>query len=212
MRLYLCSYRIPVAAELYNLVGRKPEDISAAVIPNAKDYYAERARNFKIKETNQYLSNLGLKPQTVDLKAYEDSDKIKKELNNYDLIWVSGGNTFCLMHQMRRSGFEEVIKELLKEDRIVYAGESAGACVIGNSLRGLEDADEPEFAEEIIWEGLDILPNFILPHIDNPMFADDIKYAREVHKDDPQPVIELSDSQALVINGTSREIVEKTGP
>jgi dipeptidase E len=116
------------------------------------------------------------------------------------------------MHQMRRSGFEQVIKELLKEDRIVYAGESAGACVIGSSLRGLEEADEPEFAERVIWEGLSILPNFILPHTDNPMFAADIKYAREVHKDDRQPVIELTDSQALVINGAESEIVEKTEP
>lgn len=208
MRLYLCSYRIPNAEELFKLVNKKPEQISVAVIPNAKDYYADRARQFKINQTNEYLSSFGLRPQTVDLKNYEDPKDINNELQKHDLIWVSGGNTFCLRHQMRRSGFEKIIKDLLNEDLIVYAGESAGACAAGNSLKGFETADEPEFAEEIIWEGLNILPNFILPHTDNPMFAGDIEYARQFYKDDPS-VIELTDSQAFIVDGAQKRIVEK---
>ena len=207
MRLYLSSYRIPAPNELFKLVSKKPEDTSVAFIPNAKDYYAERARDVKIRETLEYLNNLGFKAEIFDLKHYEDPAKTKLALDDFDLIWVGGGNTFCLRQQMRQSGFEQIIKELLNEDKLVYGGESAGACVAGNSLKGLEAADEPEFAEEIIWEGLSILPNYILPHTDNPMFAADIDHTRQAHKDDTS-VIELTDSQALVINGTDKNIVD----
>lgn len=208
--MYLSSYRIPVSNQLFKLVGKTSGEVKTAVIPNAKDYYSLRARNYKIKETNQYLAGLGLNPSTFDLKNCNNVAKIKAKLQRFDLIWVSGGNTFCLRHQMRRSGFDQVVKELLNQDSIVYAGESAGACVTGNSLKGLEDSDTPQFAEEIIWEGLNILPNFVLPHTDNPVFAQDTQKARQIHKNDESPVIELKDSQALVINGGNSKIVEKS--
>ncbi len=83
-----------------------------------------------------------------------------------------------------------------------------GRCAAGNSMKGFETADEPEFADEIIWDGLNILPNFILPHTDNPLLKGDIEYARQVHKDDPS-VIELTDSQAFIVDGTQKRIVEK---
>lgn len=65
----------------------------------------------------------------------------------------NGGNTFSLRYEMKRSGFEGAIRQLL-DDGIVYGGDSARALVAGLSIAGIESVDRPEFAEEIINEGL----------------------------------------------------------
>lgn len=208
MKLYLSSYRIPVEEELFKLVGSQPEDISVALIPNAQDYYAERARRVKLNQTIEYLREMGLTSELVDLRKHRQPNILQQKLKQFDLIWVVGGNTFCLRHEMKLSGFDEIIGNMI-EKGLVYGGESAGACVVGNSLKGLETADDPTYAEETIWEGLNILPHFILPHTDNPMFATDIDVAREIHKNDNPAPIELTDSQALVINDDQQTIVDK---
>lgn len=50
----------------------------------------------------------------------------------------------------------------------LYAGYSAGVCVLAPRLDGLQHVDDPEAAaypdSEVIWEGLGILDHLILPH------------------------------------------------
>jgi dipeptidase E len=210
MKLYLSSYRIPIPEALLKLLNKDPEFVKVAIIPNAKDYYATRARNVKIRETTEYLKLHKLNGEVVDLQNYDNNpEELREKLSNFQLLWVSGGNTFCLRYQMKHSGLELILPDMLKRG-LVYAGESAGACVIGNTLHGHETVDDPEFAEEVIWEGLNILSNFILPHTDNPMFSDDIKAAREMHKDDPT-VLELADNQAYVVDGISTQVLQGNG-
>jgi dipeptidase E len=208
MKLYLSSYRIPTPEDLYKLLDKTPGETKVAIIPNAKDYYADRARKFKIEEMRQFIQALGLQAGIVDLKEYESPLEVKSTLKNFDMVWVSGGNTFCLRYEMQRSGFDTVIKELL-DDGLVYAGESAGSCVAGTSLKGLENADEPAFAEAEVWEGLGLIPHFVLPHADNPMFAEDTAQTRELYIDD-ESLIELKDSQALVVNGDRQTITDSS--
>lgn len=206
MKLYLTSYRIPAAGELLKLVGKPANEIKVAFIPNAQDFYAKRARNVKTRETIEYLEGLGLKAELLDLWDYDEPAKIKEALSKYNLIWAKGGNTFCLRYEMQRSGFDQIIRDLLENTDLVYAGESAGACVVGTTLEGIEAADNPEYAEGVIIPGLNLLPNIILPHVDNQFFADDIEYARRLHGGTPE-LIELTDSQALIVDGDQQRIV-----
>jgi dipeptidase E len=208
MKFYLSSYRIPTPEKLFALVGKPPELTKTAVIPNAKDYYSERARAVKLRETIEYLAGLGLDASVIDLREHKNANELQKLLNSYDLLWVSGGNTFCLRDEMRKSGFDKIVGELMKGG-LVYAGDSAGACITGPTLKGVESADNPEFTESIIWEGLGLLPDIILPHADNPTFADDVQAAREVHKNNPN-LLELTDAQALIIDGDKREVVTRS--
>lgn len=205
MRIYLSSYRIPTPDNLINLIGKSPSETKTAVIPNAQDYYAERARNVKIRDVTGYLELLGFADNVViDLRDYTTPEQLKIELQKYGMMWVMGGNTFCLSYEIDRSGLHRIIKELL-ESGVVYAGESAGALIAGNSLEGVEFADPPEFAERVVKSTLNLVPNFILPHADNHAFADAIQKTRELHIDDPT-LIELADNQALAIDGSESKI------
>lgn len=206
MKLYLSSIRIPAPDDLSKLVGKPLEDISIALIANAKDYYTRRPRDFAVNDLVRYMKRLGLKVTLVDLREYSDGETLKKELVDHDLIWAMGGNTYMLRYEMRRSGFEDCIKDLLNAG-VVYAGDSAGALVAGLSIAGIESADEPEFAEEIIEEGLNLVPFVILPHVDNPEFINVLPIVRGLRKrkDD---LIELKDSQAVLFDGDTHWIVE----
>lgn len=199
MKLYLTSYRIPTPDDLKDLLGKDFSQVKVATIANAKDYLAERARNVKISEAHKDLENLGFKPISLDLREFDNSNELKNELLKYDFIWVMGGNTFCLMHEISRSGFDKVINEIL-DNGVVYGGESAGACVAGNSLKGIELADNPLFSESIIWDGLSLIDKYILPHADNVAFADTTEEIREIQKNSTK-LIELKDSEALIVDG-----------
>lgn len=206
MNLYLTSYRIPAPDELFELVGKKPEDIRTAVIPNAKDYYAERARRVKIRDVTDYLGNAGLASSVIDLRDFSRDYALERRLKNFDLLWVMGGNTFCLRHEMRRSGFDGVIPGLLA-DGLVYAGESAGAVVAGTSLKGIEFVDEPAFAESVIEEGMNLVPYFVLPHVDDEDFKDAVNSARGIHPEASKR-LELTNAQAAVFRGGLLTVLE----
>lgn len=157
MKFYLSSYRVPTPKDLEQLVGKAYADMRVVFVANAKDYYIDRIRDLKINETKAYFEVLGVRHiDVVDLRMYRGVKSLSKKLQDYDLIWVNGGNTFMLRYEMKQSGFDAVLPGLL-EKGAVYGGESAGAVVAGSSLLGVELADSAEFAEEIIWSGLGLL-------------------------------------------------------
>ncbi len=205
MKLYLSSYRIPTPSDLEKLLGKPLSQTSVALIANAKDYYAERPRSFAVRDFVNYMEDLGLNVDEIDLREFDSGDSVKEKLKAYDLIYASGGNTYMLRYEMRRSGFDKVIKELL-DDGAVFGGFSAGALVAGLSIAGVEMDDEPEFAAEVIKEGLNLVPFVILPHADDPAYKDILLTFRDIHKD--KKIIELKDSQAVVFNDTKYVVVE----
>jgi dipeptidase E len=205
MKLYLSSKAIPSPDDLATLIGKPIDTISVALIPNSKDFFAERARNYLVNDFVAHMEQFGLSVEIVDLREYSDVETLKQKLASHDLIWAMGGNTFNLRYEMKRSGFEKIIRELLDE-RIVYGGDSAGALVAGISIAGIESADKPQFAEEVINEGLNLVPFFFLPHVDSPGYAHVIPVFKDLHQGGDN-IIELKDSQVFIYDGESHRIV-----
>ena len=207
MRLYLSSYRIQSPKALEELIGKPLTETSVALIPNAQDYYSKRPWDIKVGELVAYMQKLGLHTEIIDLREYTHADELKAKLATYDLAWAAGGNTYMLRYEMRRSGFETIIGELLNQG-MVYGGDSAGALVAGTSIAGVELADEPDFAETVINDGLSLVPFAILPHVDNPEFVQVMPVFRDMHKN--TEIIELKDSQAVVFRDNDYRIVDAT--
>lgn len=106
---------------------------------------------------------------------------------------------------MKRSGFKKIIRELLDEG-VVYRGDSAGALVAGMSIAGIESADKPQFAEEVINDGLKLVPFLFLLHVDSPEYAHVIPVFKNLHQSS-DAIIELKDSQAFIVDGDLYRIV-----
>ena len=74
---------------------------------------------------------------------------------------------FALRQAMYLSGFDEYLKTIKDDKNYLYAGYSAGICVLSPSLRGLELVDEPinPYNEEnVIYDGLNIIDFVPVPH------------------------------------------------
>lgn len=205
MKLYLSSIGIPNSEELAKLIGKPLIETSVVIISNAQDYYSERVRSYNNNAFAAAFVSIGLKVTTLDLRDYSEDEVLKKELGKNDLVWARGGNTFCLRYEMRRSGFERIIKSLLEEG-VVYGGDSAGALVAGEWIGGIESADNPDYAEEAINEGLSLVPFMVLPHVDNPEFQEVAIKVRNLDQAKDR-LIELKDSQAVVFHDDEYRLV-----
>jgi dipeptidase E len=149
VRLYLSSFRLGDHPE--RLVAMVPEPRRIAVICNAIDNEPDE-RPGKVAAEIGWLRDLGLDPTEVDLRTDDPAG-----LAAYQAVWVRGGNVFVLREAMRRGGADEILTDLIRTDKIVYAGYSAGPCVLAPSLRGLELCDDITAVVEPIWTGLGVL-------------------------------------------------------
>ncbi|MBF6457292.1 Type 1 glutamine amidotransferase-like domain-containing protein [Nocardia cyriacigeorgica] len=170
MRLFLASYRFGAHADRLAALAGPPGRV--AVIANACDAWP-RARAAAVTSDLVPLRTLGYRPEEVDLREYAGRAKaLAQRLAEFPMVWVRGGNTFVLRAQFARSGADLVIPELLAADALVYAGYSAGACVLAPDLHGLETADDPAevlpaCGVEPRWDGLGLIDRPIVPHIDS---------------------------------------------
>ncbi len=167
MRLYLSSYGLgDEARKLRGLAGGNKK---VAVIANACDFRDAATRQERLEREFSDLASLGFEPEEIDLRQYFDGSFTAKDLEEYGLVWVRGGNVFNLRRAMAYSCFDKAITELLQKDVIAYGGYSAGACVLAPSLHGIELCDNPNeipegYQHEIIWNGLGLIPYAVAPH------------------------------------------------
>jgi dipeptidase E len=117
------------------------------------------------------LSGLGLEPESVDLRDFFRKPGATQSLvEEFDGVWVLGGNMFTLRRAFRYSGLDQLLDEIASSNApFVYAGYSAGACILGPTLDGIHLVDPPDLPAEgyetqTIWEGLGLLPGSIAPH------------------------------------------------
>lgn len=168
MKLYLSSYRLGDNPE--KLVELFSDNKKIAVIANAMDFVDDFQREESTKQSIMELRNLGLLPEEIDLRDYfGKQEELNKKLNNYGAVYVRGGNTFVLRRAMLQSGFDKLIEERSINPDFIYAGYSAGICVLSPTLHGLELVDNPNivpqgYKQKIIWDGLNIIDYSIAPH------------------------------------------------
>jgi dipeptidase E len=218
MRLYLSSFRIgDHPEELLRLLG---DGRRVAVIANAIDGAFDGVSSADVRADGvrlevDALSALGVRADEVDLRDYFDGERhVADTMAVYDGLWVRGGNAFVLRAAMARSGADTAIRELVEGDAIVYAGYSAGPCVLAPSLRGLELVDHPEevsatYGGEPIWDGLGLIDFAFVPHyrsIGHPETDDIDKVVARYHRDGT-PHRTLRDGEVLVVAGDETRLI-----
>jgi dipeptidase E len=170
VRMYLSSFDVGNSPErLARLVGG---GMRAAIIVNALDH-RDTARAQWLESQTAKLQSLGFAVQELDLRwFFGRPDRISEMLEQFDVVWVNGGNAFILRRAMKQSGFDVAIAELLARDRIVYAGFSAAAVIASSTLRALDRVSDPVevprgYEPAMVWDGLGILPFALVVHFES---------------------------------------------
>lgn len=182
---------------------------------NAADIYGDEKHHIYLAAEIEKMKVIELSAEELDLRDYfNDSKALKAKLESYGLVWVMGGNTFVLRQAMKMSGFDEIIKDLVTNEAIVYGGFSAGSCVATQTLKGIELIDKPEqmpegYDKETIWEGLGFVNFSIAPHYrsEHPE-SEEVEKVVQYFEENNMPYRALHDGEVLVINGTDVRLVK----
>lgn len=168
MRFYLSSYKVGNRAEeLRRWIAGRSNRI--CLIPNSRDAYPESERKAAgIRADADELAGLGFEVSTLSLKDYfGNAGGLANDLKSYRAFYVIGGNTFVLRQAMYLSGFDKYLRSIEKSPDYLYAGYSAGICVLAKDLHGLDVCDAPDinpYGIDTIWKGLGYFDFIFLPH------------------------------------------------
>lgn len=102
-----------------------------------------------------------------NIEMVRSADELStKNLNEYSVIFIGGGNTFKLLNDLKVCGAFEKIEEYLNNGGVVFGG-SAGAIIFGKDLEAcrLDDTNEVNLSNT---DGFDVLNGIsILCHYTN---------------------------------------------
>lgn len=160
IQLFLCSSFADVAKFLPDCV-RNLQGMKVAFIPTAAE--VEKV-TFYVKKWWEALEKLGMQITELNISTTEAS-KIQNTIENVDCIYVSGGNTFYLLQELKKTGTDELIKQHILAGKL-YIGESAGAMITAPNIEYVSLMDDPEKGKELTgFEGLNIVDFSTVPHL-----------------------------------------------
>jgi dipeptidase E len=126
--------------------------------------------------------------------------EVQQMLDQTDVVFVAGGNTFFLLQEMRKSGFAELIHDYIHKG-MIYIGSSAGSVVAGPTVRLVDGLDDPADAPELQdFAGLELIDIAILPHWGSPKFQRRYQQVIPATYTKGLKVLPLTDDQYLLVD------------
>lgn len=205
MKLLLTSAGISnktIATSLEKLVGKSPQNTKVAVI-NTAAMVQDGEKNWYI---NQYIDLKRFGYSWIDI--VDISNPLvdwKARLQEVDIIYVGGGNTFYLLDQMRKQSFDTWAEEFL-EDK-VYVGVSAGTICVTPSI-AVANIEPPD--DNIVGitdlTGLGWVEYEISPHTPESLtYESNELYAQTTQN----TVYALDDKSAIEVNGHEVSLISE---
>ena len=203
MKLLLTSIGIcndSLDRELVGLVGKAKSDIKVGVVCTA-GMVEEGSKDVFLESMNN-LMKYGYR--NIDIMDISNPNhEWKSRLSKCDVVYVSGGNTFFLMDQCRKSGFDMWLRENIENH--VYVGVSAGSIVVGKSVEiaTVEPADD-NFIGMTDFAGIGLVPFNLSPHS-----PDVVSYEsnEEYQKKEGVILYAYDEQSAVKVDGNTYEIV-----
>lgn len=153
-----------------------------------------------------------LEKSGFDVEIYTVTGKtesqLKEELSLFDYIYVSGGNTFYLLQQSQKTGFVNVVRDLVEAGK-TYIGTSAGSIIAGQKCPDylLRKNETLELEGK---EGFGFVNITILPHWGSPDFRDKYLGSRlaMAYQQDQVPLLILTDTQYVHVADNKFEVIQ----
>ena len=150
----------------YEIISKEElKDKKVLYITTAVDGEKEDNRDWVYKE---YKTILDLGINESNITEYKIGNKIN--IDDYDIIYMMGGNTIYLLDMIRKYNFGEVIKGFINKGKI-YIGSSAGSQIIGNTIE-LGAKYEDNFINMTDFTALGIVNKEIIPHANKKEISD----------------------------------------
>lgn len=117
-----------------------------------------------VDEWKGYAQQHNAEFRYIDNSKEKSAEEVEKLLDSNILV-ITGGNTFKLLDNLRKSGLDKAVKELADKNEFVLAGFSAGALVLTPTI---EVCNLPNYDENLVGitnlTGLNIVDFEVFPH------------------------------------------------
>lgn len=170
-KLFLCSSFKDVAPLFKefikgDLAGKKVSFIPTASLVEEVTFYVKAGR--------KSLEKMGLIIDELDISS-ATTDEIMTKLQTNDFIYVTGGNTFFLLQELKKSGADKLIEERILTGK-TYIGESAGAMILSPNIEYVKLMDSIEKAPDLQnFSSLGMVDFYPVPHYTNFPFVKSVE-------------------------------------
>lgn len=181
-----------------SLDGKTVSFIPSASIPESVTFYVEAGR--------KALQKLGMMVDEVELTTLSH-EEIALKLKKNDYIYVTGGNTFFLLQELRRTGADSLIIEHIQSGK-VYIGESAGSIIMSKNINYVKDMDDYEKMSSLDYTALNMVDFYPLPHHTNFPFKKIVEKIIVDYQFDLK-LCPISNAQAILVRGDDVQVANK---
>lgn len=139
----------------------------------------------------------------------KNTQQIKTELEQFDIIHINGGNTTYLMQVMHQTRALEVLKYLVVQKNKIYIGSSIGSMIAGQSIKELMwlDNDVKPKQNQNNFQCLKFVNFNIAPHWGENYFKKDYFNLFNQYYVDKHPFIMLPDNSYLWVKDGLMQLV-----
>lgn len=192
----------------FDLAGKSAGEIKVAFIPTASNIEAGD-KSWLINDLAT-LNEMGFAQLDIVEIAAVPKSVWRPRLEEADVLYFSGGNTYFLLYWIKRSGLSGVLPELLKSR--IWVGVSAGSMVPGIGIINDEDRTVAKdiLGEDVGIKGLGYVDFSLKSHYRSPSFdnKDEASVVREAEQFE-EPMYAIDDNSAIVIDGDKLEVVSE---
>ena len=190
-QLFLCSYFAGVKDLFRQYASEKQLGNKVLFIPTAGN--VEDYRGY-IDEAQQTFADLGFQVEILDIFQSK-------------LLYVSGGNTFYLLQELKKKQLLSLIKEQIA-DGMVYVGESAGAIITTKDIDYNKLMDDKGVAAELHDTGaLNEVDFYVLPHVGEEPFVESTQATLDTYGY-LLNLLSLNNRQAVLVEGEEVKVLE----
>ena len=156
--------------------------------------------------TQKAFEDFGYEVENFDVSIF--SEEIAKEkLSEVKIIFISGGNTFYLLQELKRKNLITYLKERI-ENGMLYIGESAGSVIAAPDIEYASVIDDETVATELDdYAGLNLVDFYIVPHFEEEPFVESSRNTVELYKDKLDLKL-INNKEAILVENNNFTIIK----
>ena len=156
--------------------------------------------------TQKAFEDFGYEVENFDVSVF--SEEIAKEkLSEAKIIFISGGNTFYLLQELKRKNLIPYLKERI-ENGLLYIGESAGSVIAAPDIEYASIVDDKTLATELNdYTGLNLVDFYIVPHFEEEPFVESSRKTVELYKDKLDLKL-INNKEAILVENNNFTIIK----
>ncbi len=156
--------------------------------------------------TQKAFEDFGYEVENFDVSIF--SEEIAKEkLSEAKIVFISGGNTFYLLQELKRKNLIPYLKERI-ENGLLYIGESAGSVIAAPDIEYASIVDDKTLATELDdYTGLNLVDFYIVPHFEEEPFVESSRNTVELYKDKLDLKL-INNKEAILVENNNFTIIK----